>query len=107
MAEEVSLVAYCGKYCNVCEIYHGEIKDAVLELRNILETNQCVQRFAAREGFVNLQKSLETLLKVFGECRGCKRGGGDPLCEIRECCMSKHFNLCIECDVVTCEKLSL
>lgn len=107
MSEEVSLIAYCGRYCNACEVYRGDIMEAIMELRNILETNQCVQRFVAREGLANFQKSLGSLLRVFGECRGCKRGGGDPLCEIRECCMSKHFNLCIECDVVTCEKLSL
>jgi len=100
MAQEALLVAYCGQYCDACEIYHGKVKDAALELPKILETNRCVQRFVAREG-------LEAFLKVFGECKGCKRGGGDPLCEIRKCCVSKHLNLCIECDMVTCEKLSL
>ena len=107
MAQETLLVAYCGEYCEACEIYRGKIKYAALELRKILETNRCVQRFVAREGFSSLQKGLEALLKVFGECNGCKRGGGNPLCEIRKCCISRHLNLCIECDVITCEKLSL
>jgi len=105
MAQE-ALVAYCGEYCDACEIYHGKIKDAT-ELRKIMETNRCFQRFVAREGFSNLHKGLEAFLKMLGECNGCKKGGGYLLCEIRKCCINRNLDLCIECDVTTCEKLSL
>jgi len=107
MAQEALIVAYCGEYCDICQIYHGKIKGVVLDPRKMLETSRCVQHFIARGGFSNLQQGLKAFLKTLGECNGCKRGGGDPLCEIRKCCISRNLNLCIECDMITCQKLSV
>jgi len=107
MAQESELVAYCGSYCVACEVYQGKVKDAALILRKVLDTNLCVQRVMARERFPDVQKVLTFLVERFGQCEGCRKGGGDPYCNIRKCCETEGLTFCIECDKVTCEELSL
>lgn len=106
MALESAMVSYCGQYCDDCEVYQGRIREVALQLGKMLAI-RCVQQVMVLEGFPDAQKMLEFLVDRFGQCVGCKKGGGNPYCEIRKCCSSKGLNLCIECDVVTCEKLSL
>ena len=107
MAQESELVAYCGLYCVACEIYQGKVRDAALILRKALDTNPCLQRVMVRERLPDAQKVFSFLIKRFGQCGGCRRGGGDPYCNIRKCCEAKGLSFCIECDKVTCEELSL
>jgi len=108
-----NLVGYCGLYCGACGIYQERIKQAVENLRNVIgvygfdkimpelaKWEPAFQHYAEFEGVMN------GLVKIFGECPGCIKGGGDPNCAVRECCKQKAYATCAECaEVQTCAKL--
>ena len=39
-----------------------------------------------------------------GGCPGCRRGGGDADCPLRQCCVERELLGCWECDEFPCDK---
>jgi len=111
--DPVSLVGYCGLYCDACRIRQGKIKEAVNNLRDII----------ASYGFDNVMPELANwepsfkhygeftqvmagLVKMFGYCAGCFENGGDPNCKVRLCARQKGYRTCTECgEAQSCQKL--
>jgi len=108
-----SLVGYCGLYCGACGIRQGKIKQAVENLRKVIGAYgfdkiapELVKWEPAFQHYAEFEKVMDSWVKLFGECPGCVAGGGDPNCQVRQCCKPKGYNTCIECaDMETCEKL--
>jgi hypothetical protein len=45
-----------------------------------------------------------TLIQAMPLCPGCKKGGGNPTCEIRMCALKKNVSNCSQCDrLAKCE----
>ena len=60
----------------------------------------------AFQHYTEFENVLNGFVKMFGECPGCIKGGGDPSCAVRECCKQKAYATCAECaDMEKCEKL--
>lgn len=38
------------------------------------------------------------------DCAGCRQGGGDEACLVRDCCQERGYQGCWECDEMPCEK---
>lgn len=38
------------------------------------------------------------------ECVGCRQGGGDTPCLVRDCCLERGYQGCWECDEAPCER---
>ena len=108
-----SLVGYCGLYCGACIKYQRKMKQAVGNLReviNALEVAKMASEIAkwepAFQHYVEYENVLDVLVKLFGECQGCVAGTGSPDCEVRPCCNQKGHTICVECtEMDTCEKL--
>ncbi len=107
------LVGYCGLYCGACGIHQGRIKQAAENLRRVIgaygfdkmapELAKWEPAFKCHPEF---EKVLDGYVKLFGDCPGCVSGGGDPSCQVRECCRQKAYASCAECsEMDTCEKL--
>ena len=112
--DPASLVGFCGLYCNACGIRQEKIKTAVNNLRNIIAVygfDKIMPELAkwepSFEHFDDFNKVMDGLVKLFGDCPGCRQGGGDPNCKVRLCVEQKGYGTCAECgEVETCKKLA-
>jgi hypothetical protein len=108
-----NLVGYCGLYCGACGIYQGRIRQAVENLRSVIDAygfDKIAPELAkwepALQHYAEFEKVMDGFVKLFGECPGCIGGGGNPSCVMRECCKQKAYTTCAECaEMETCEKL--
>jgi hypothetical protein len=58
------------------------------------------------KNYAEFEGVLNGFARLFGECPGCVAGGGNPNCDIRQCCKQKNYSTCAECvEMETCEKL--
>ncbi len=112
MGEESGLVGYCGLYCGACAIYQQMIKKRGMQLLEVLNAYQFSEIAKEAEEwdpklahYPEFEDVLRSLMKMFGECLGCREGGGPPVCLIRDCCKEKGFSTCAECDKMPCDKI--
>lgn len=107
------MIGYCGLFCGACGISQGRIKKAVENLRGVIGAygfDKIAPELAkwepAFEHYTEFENVMNGFVKIFGECSGCIKGGGDPNCAVRECCKQKGYATCAECaDMEKCEKL--
>jgi hypothetical protein len=107
------LVGRCGLYCAACGIRQGKIKQAVENLQKVTSIygfDKIAAELAKWEPAFQHYKEYEDVLngwvKMFGDCPGCMKGGGDPNCAVRTCSTQKGFVTCAECsEMDTCEKV--
>lgn len=107
------LAGYCGLYCGACGIRQGKIKQAVENLRKVTSAygfDKSAPELAkwepAFQHFKEYEDVLNGWVRMFGECPGCRKGGGDPNCAVRTCGTQKRFVTCAECSEMDgCEKV--
>jgi len=99
-----NLVGYCGLYCGACGIYQGRIKQAVENLWKVIRiygfdkiAPELAKWEPAFQHYKEFAEVMDGWVKIFGECPGCVKDGGDPECGVRECCKQKGYALCVEC----------
>jgi hypothetical protein len=100
--KDKNLIAYCGLYCPTC--YKMVVSGAAQSLKNALKnTHICGSVSDPSKQFKNELNDLISL-----RCpKVCKKGGGNPNCAIKKCCLSKRVNGCWECDSFkTCKNLT-
>ena len=110
--EQKRLVTFCGLHCADCYAYTGRIAVLAEELRALLQqynfaaVSQAVP-FDGLQHYAQADAFLEAL--SFMRCeKTCRGGGGNPACEIRECCREKGFVGCWECgEMEECELLKV
>lgn len=108
-----NLIGHCGLFCGVCGIYQGKITQAVENLRRVIGaygfdkmTPELAKWEPAFQHYAEFENVMDGLVKIFGGCPSCVKGGGDPSCAVRECCKQKAYATCAECaDMEKCEKL--
>jgi len=111
--DPVTLVGYCGLYCDACRIRQGIIKEAVNGLRDILDSygfDKIMPGLANWEPsfkhYDEFKQVMDGLVKMFGYCAGCFENGGDPNCKVRLCARQKGYRTCTECEESqSCQKL--
>ncbi len=108
-----SMIAYCGLYCEDCTNYKGEIADLARDLRKKLRESKFDRTAQALapvfKEYADYDKCYNTLgAMVRMRCsRGCRDGGGNPGCRIRNCALKKELDGCWECgDYESCVKFS-
>ena len=95
-------IGFCGIWCGSC--LGGN--DAIQELtRKYEQTIKCSQSTLEKWGpkefdFKEFMKGL-ACIKAMPLCPGCKKGGGNPTCEIRICALKKNVTNCSQCDALT------
>lgn len=105
----MELTTYCGLYCGACDIYQKRIGDAGRDLQKVMEAykfGQYAHMIPGLEEYAAFEKVLGNMIQMFGQCAGCRGGGGDPGCKIRLCAREKGVTSCVECPSVPCEHFS-
>ena len=102
-------VSYCGLVCDKCiRGDEGIPKKAGQLLRSMDESelDQWHQKMPRDEAFSygDLKKGLKWLEKHM-HCAGCRAGGGNPECKIRNCTREKGFANCGECAKMPCSTI--
>ena len=108
-----NLVGYCGLHCGACGIYQGRIRQAVENLRGVIQaygfdkiSAELAKWEPSFEHYAEFENVMDGLVKIFGGCPGCVGGGGDPTCAVRECCKQKAYATCVDCNKMNeCDKL--
>jgi len=103
-AAALQRVAYCGLDCGGCPFHAGVVPDLARDLRAALRASRYGHIAAALgagpfKAFAKYDDCYEVLgAMVKMRCRrGCRDGGGPPVCRIRECCRKRGFDGCWEC----------
>lgn len=113
--KEEELIAYCGLYCGDCHAHQQKVPDLARDLRKELRASKYKKfaDFISKEKFGETFKDYDTCYEVLGamvkfRCKkGCRNGGGNPWCKIRQCCQKKGIDGCWECEefLNDCKKL--
>ncbi len=114
MSEQIEMIACCGLYCAECPNHTGKIADLARDLRKELrsvrfeKTAEVLSEISFFRAFKDYNQCYEVLggmVKL--RCKkGCREGGGNPLCKIRKCCQKKELEGCWLCtDFETCNHL--
>jgi hypothetical protein len=104
------LATFCGLYCGACDIYQKRIYKSGSELKQILDAydfHAIAKEVPGLEQYEAFDKVLNVLISFFGQCPGCKKGGGNPECAIRACAKTKEYTTCAECSDFPCERLKI
>jgi hypothetical protein len=107
-------VGYCGLYCNACAIRQEKFKTAVNSLRGLITAygfDKFMPQLAKWEPsfkhYNEFNQVMDGFVKMFGECPGCPKGGGDPNCKVRTCAKRKGYRTCAQCkETETCDHLA-
>lgn len=114
MANQETLIGYCGIFCGECFSYTGKIADLARDLRKELRQERFDKTAESLSGlsFFKIFNRYPDCYEVLGgmvklRCRkGCRNGGGNPFCAIRRCCISKGFEGCWQCgEFEDCSKM--
>jgi hypothetical protein len=94
-------VTFCGLHCADCYAFTGRVAQLAGELRALLQQYNfaAVSRVVPFDGLQHYAPAdafLEAL--TFMRCeKTCRGGGGNPACQIRQCCGEKGLDGCWEC----------
>ena len=104
-AREVSL---CGLYCGLCAS-RRRIPAQAAQLRLTLIKEGYDRGYfdipGLEEKFPAFWDGLNILAGM--PCAGCRSGGGNPDCPIRDCALERQIVTCPECRRFPCEKLDV
>jgi hypothetical protein len=105
---DLTEVACCGLYCGLCA-----------SRRRIPEQANALRQSLHLEGYDLGYFDIPELENVFSQfwqglnrlaetpCPGCRAGGGNPGCEIRQCVQDRGVTACPLCSEFPCERLEL
>jgi hypothetical protein len=101
-------ITFCGLFCGLCA-----------SRRRIPRQAEMLRKTLQKEGYDVGYFDIPTLQKVFAQfweglniladtsCPGCRAGGGNPGCAIRQCAQERIITVCPLCPDFPCERLQL
>jgi hypothetical protein len=101
MSEDLEFVTYCGLYCDLCGA-RARIPQQAAALQQAMAEEGWPYWGQEIPGFAGFWDFLEGL-QAEGGCPGCRAGGGDPECQIRDCARERGVEMCGLCDDFPCE----
>lgn len=103
--QEIELTAYCGLYCGDCIRYRSKAADLARDLWEELQKVKFDKYAEVKSLFVKELKHYKECCDVLEaiaelQCNNGCRDGGCPTfaCKIRECCQTRGYEGCWECD---------
>lgn len=92
-------VGFCGIWCGSCLGGNGAVLELTRKYEQIIRrSQQALEKWAPKEfNFNEFMKGL-TCIQAMPLCPGCKKGGGNPTCEVRSCASKKNVANCSQCD---------
>jgi hypothetical protein len=98
-------IGFCGIWCGSCLGGNGAVLELTRKYEQTIKRSQhALEKWAPKEfNFNEFVKGL-ACIKAMPLCPGCKKGGGNPTCEIRSCASKKNITNCSQCDgLAECE----
>jgi len=102
-------IGFCGIWCGSCLGGNGAVQELTRKYEQIIKRSQyALEKWAPKEfNFNEFMKGLGCV-QAMSLCPGCKKGGGNPSCEVRRCASKKSIVNCSECDELTeCKNFEL
>jgi hypothetical protein len=95
-------IGFCGIWCGSCLGGNDAIQELTRKYEQIIKRSQsALEKWGPKEfNFSQFMKGL-ACIKAMPLCPGCKKGGGNPTCEIRMCALKKNVINCSQCDALT------
>lgn len=92
-------IGFCGIWCGSCLGGNDAILELTRKYEQIIKRSQAaLEKWAPKEfDFNEFMKGLASI-QAMPLCPGCKKGGGNPACEIRICASKKNITNCSQCD---------
>lgn len=100
-----SQVGYCGIWCGSCIVGNGTLRELTERYEHLIK-GYGIDEWGAKDfdgkEFMRGLGSIQSL----PICRGCRKGGGNEVCEIRPCALVKKLPDCTECaEMTSCKYL--
>lgn len=99
-------IGYCGIWCGDCLGGNGAIIKLTKKYEElIIKSKPALERYAPKEfNYNELLKEL-AYIQDTPQCPGCRNGGGDSNCKIRDCAIKRNIDNCGNCDtLMDCNK---
>jgi hypothetical protein len=104
MTDNLQLITYCGLYCELCT-QRGRIPQQAKALKETM-TKESYEVYGFEiPGFEAFWTFLGDLCEKANACPGCRAGGGNPYCEIRQCARGRGVEICADCADYPCERV--
>ena len=103
--EVLKYVTYCGLYCGLCS-QRARIPQQAKALRDSMAKDGFDQWGQDMPNFKGFWEFLDQWSDLKNCCPGCRQGGGNPECDIRECAQKRNVEVCIDCNDYQCDRIS-
>lgn len=102
--ENLEFLTICGLYCNLCS-QRARIPQQARALRDTLAKEGFDQWGQNMPNFKEFWTFLNQWSDIKNACPGCRQGGGNPECDIRQCAHEKKVDMCPHCDEYPCQRI--
>ena len=89
-------IGYCGIWCGSCIVGNGALGELTTRYEKILAAYGLKEWAPSEFDHSSFSHALD-IIRRFGSCPGCLRGGGRDNCEIRTCAIGRGLTTCMEC----------
>ena len=89
-------VGYCGIWCGSCIVGNGALGELTTRYEKMLAAYGLKEWAPSDFDHSSFSQALD-IIRRFGSCPGCLRGGGRDNCEIRTCAIDRGLANCVEC----------
>jgi hypothetical protein len=89
-------VGYCGIWCGSCIVGNGALAELTTRYESILDAYGIKQWAPSDFDHAGFARELD-MIRRFGSCPGCLKGGGRDNCEMRACAVEKGLKTCVGC----------
>jgi hypothetical protein len=92
-------IGFCGIWCGSCLGGNGAILELTRKYEQTIRRSQyALEKWAPKEfNFNEFMKGI-ACIQAMPLCPGCRNGGGNPACEVRNCASKKSITNCSKCD---------
>jgi hypothetical protein len=89
-------IGYCGIWCGSCVVGNGALAELTTRYEKILAAYGLKEWAPSEFDHDSFSQALD-IIRCYGSCPGCLRGGGRDNCEIRTCALERGLSNCREC----------
>jgi hypothetical protein len=100
-------IGFCGIWCGSCLGGNGAVQELTRKYEQTIKRSQyALEKWCPKEfNFNEFVKGL-ACVEAMSLCPGCKKGGGNPTCEIRTCASKRNMINCSQCDeLADCKRI--
>ena len=94
--------AYCGLCCSHC-YSRTHIAPTAEKLKEQMKAQGFESFGPYMQDYTEFWRFISTLTEAEG-CPGCRQGGGNPACAMRDCAQGKQTEACPLCSEYPCDK---